>query len=95
MISDEEVRQIAALARLELEDEEVARLGRELGQILNYISGIMAALDDTDEVWQTAANGRLLEADEVAPSLPWQAALDAAPAVEGEGFAVPFPGDAT
>ncbi len=95
MIPESEVRQIAALARLDLDDQEVRRLGQELGQILAYIEGIMAALKEADQPWQARANGRELEADIVAPGLEQAAALQGAPATEGPGFQVPFPGDAT
>lgn len=95
MIPESEVRQIAALARLDLDDQEVQRLGQELGQILTYIEGIMAALQEADQPWQALANGRELEADLAVPGLPQQAALAGAPAVEGSGFQVPFPGEAT
>ena len=95
MIPEEEVRAIAALARLDLDDDEVARLGRELGQILEYLSRMMAALPTEAALWQAAANGRELEADEPVASLPWAAALGAAPAHDHAGFSVPFPGEAT
>ncbi|MHB1841713.1 MAG: Asp-tRNA(Asn)/Glu-tRNA(Gln) amidotransferase subunit GatC [Sulfobacillus sp.] len=95
MFPEAEVRAIAALARLDLDDQEVARLGAELGQILNYISSIMAALPADAQTWQAAPNGRQLEADQVAASLPWDRAVGAAPAHDAAGFVVPFPGEAT
>ncbi len=95
MIPEAEVRAIAALARLDLDDHEVARLGTELGQILTYISSIMAALPADAQRWQAASNGQQLEADQVAESLPWDSAAGAAPVHDAAGFVVPFPGEAT
>lgn len=95
MIPEAEVRAIAALAHLDLDDQEVSRLGVELGQILSYISRVMAALPDGASTWQAAANGHALEADSAVASLPWAAAVGAAPAHDATGFVVPFPGEAT
>ena len=44
--SAEEVRRIAELAKLELDETEVARLGQELGAIVQYVRQI-AAVDTT------------------------------------------------
>ncbi len=40
MISEEEVRRIAALAKLELKAEELARMKRDLGRILDLVDQI-------------------------------------------------------
>lgn len=42
LISTEEVRRIARLARLALDDGAVEQLTRELGQILDYVSRLEA-----------------------------------------------------
>jgi aspartyl-tRNA(Asn)/glutamyl-tRNA(Gln) amidotransferase subunit C len=47
MISEEQVRHVANLARLGLTDEEVARMGEQLGAILDSIEKIQE-LDLTD-----------------------------------------------
>lgn len=89
-ISHELVLHVAELARLELDEEEVERLTRELGQILNHIDTLEAL--DTSGVEPTeyvAVDALPLRDDEPRPSLPHDAALDPAPRTLNEGFAVP------
>ncbi|HEY7529117.1 MAG TPA: Asp-tRNA(Asn)/Glu-tRNA(Gln) amidotransferase subunit GatC [Gemmatimonadota bacterium] len=42
MIDRDEVLRIAALARLELTDDEVVRMARDLGRILEYVERLAA-----------------------------------------------------
>ena len=89
-ISREQVLHVAALARLELREDELDRLTRELGAILEAISTV-AELDlagvpptshplDLVNVWAE---------DEPAEPLGVEAALANAPAREGNLFRVP------
>ena len=89
-ISRDQVRHVAKLASLKLDDAEVERLGHELGDILAY----MATLDalDVSSVEPTFHSVPLtapLRADEVVESEPRQVYLDSAPKAEAGGFAVP------
>jgi aspartyl-tRNA(Asn)/glutamyl-tRNA(Gln) amidotransferase subunit C len=84
------VRRIAALARLELAEDEVAALVGELERILEWTSALDEA--DLDGVPPTsvsaAPTGRLRE-DEPRPGLGAARALDPAPEREAELFRVP------
>lgn len=92
MIDRAEVGRVAALARLELSEEQVERFAGELSEILTHVERIAAV--DVGGVAPTAhlalAEGTL-RADQVAPSLPRDAALQGAPAASAEGFLVPSP----
>jgi aspartyl-tRNA(Asn)/glutamyl-tRNA(Gln) amidotransferase subunit C len=87
-----EVLHVARLARLALSEEEIERMARELSAVLDNVARI-AELDlegvapSTHVVEVTGA----LRPDEPVPSLSREAALAQAPAVSGEGFAVPSP----
>jgi aspartyl-tRNA(Asn)/glutamyl-tRNA(Gln) amidotransferase subunit C len=85
-----DVAHVATLASLSLDEAEAAGFAKELGAIVAYF----AQLDelDTRDVPATAhvQLDRLpARADEVKPCLSHADALAAAPAIDGEGFAVP------
>ena len=89
-ISREQVLHVARLARLDLRDEEVARLTGELGAILDAVSKV-AELDLAD-VPPTSHPLELVNAwadDEPHESLPVDAVFANAPAREGDLFRVP------
>jgi aspartyl-tRNA(Asn)/glutamyl-tRNA(Gln) amidotransferase subunit C len=89
-ISREEVLHVARLARLELTEEEVERLGTQLNAILEAV-GKVAELDLSD-VEPTAHPLDLVNVwaeDEPRPSLPVDEALANAPEREGGFFRVP------
>ncbi len=85
----EQVRHVAALARLSLSEEEERRFQHQLSAILDA----MALLEtvDTGRVEPTshAIEARALRADEPRPSLGADAAVANAPARVGTQFAVP------
>lgn len=87
-----EVERIAALAHLELTDDEIVTFTRQLGQILDYARQVQAL--DTSGVAPTAhvlAGDPIDRPDEPRPSLPRDEVLAAAPdASAGTGlFRVP------
>lgn len=89
-LPESEVLAIARLANLDLDAEELARLTRDLGNILTYVR----ALEELDVSGiQPTAHVQIdrlpLRADELVPSLPRELALGEAPAIEADGFAVP------
>jgi aspartyl-tRNA(Asn)/glutamyl-tRNA(Gln) amidotransferase subunit C len=84
------VLHVAKLAALSLSDSEVDRFSAELGRIVGYVEQLDAL--DTRDVPPTAhvQLDRLpLRPDELVPCLSRDEVLAQAPAVEGEGFAVP------
>lgn len=89
-IEQERVEHVARLARLDLRDDEVEQLTRELGAILDAVSKV-AELDLAD-VPPTSHPLDLVNAwaeDEPHDSLPVADALANAPAREGDLFRVP------
>ena len=90
MIGEDDVRYVAKLARLRLEQEEVARMADELAKILSHIDK-MSELD----ISAVAPTAHVLDVVNVArtdrprPSLDRAEALRNAPAVSADCFRVP------
>jgi len=89
-ISRDEVLHVARLARLALTDEEVERLGEQLGAILEAV-GKVSELDlaDVQPTSHPLALANVLGEDEPRPSLPLDAVLANAPQAEANAFRVP------
>lgn len=89
-ITPDDVRHVAKLARLDFNEDEVARFTKDLGDILEHASKIaeldLAGVEPTahpiklENVWRR---------DEVRPSLAPEQALANAPAAEENKFRVP------
>jgi aspartyl-tRNA(Asn)/glutamyl-tRNA(Gln) amidotransferase subunit C len=92
MIDRETVLHVARLARLELSDEEVERMTVELDGVLAHIETIarldLEGVEPTSHVVEVA---NALREDQPEPCLPRERALEGAPAVLDDGFAVPSP----
>jgi aspartyl-tRNA(Asn)/glutamyl-tRNA(Gln) amidotransferase subunit C len=92
MIDREQVLHVAKLARLELDDEEVARMATELSKVLDHIEMIgRLDLDDVPPTTHVVAVENALRPDVPRPCLPREVALANAPAVQDDGFLVPSP----
>jgi aspartyl-tRNA(Asn)/glutamyl-tRNA(Gln) amidotransferase subunit C len=92
MIEREEVRHVARLARLQLSDEEVDRMAVELGGVLDHIAMInQLDLEGVPPTSHVVTVENALRADEPEPCLPRERALESAPEVANDGFAVPSP----
>jgi aspartyl-tRNA(Asn)/glutamyl-tRNA(Gln) amidotransferase subunit C len=90
MISEEEVRHVANLARLGLTNDEIERMSGQLGAILDSIDQIGEL--DLEDVAPTANALNLtnvLRPDEPRQELPPDRALSTAPDVVDDLFAVP------
>ena len=90
MLTPQEVRHVAMLARLGLSDEEVETMSEQLVQVLEYI----AMLDrvDTSKIPPTAqvlSHLNVTREDASRPSWPPTELLANAPASEDEFFRVP------
>lgn len=86
----EEVEHIAELARLRLSDEEKARYGEQLSDILEYAARLQAV--DTSGISPTSSvlpARSMLRSDEPRPGLSLQDALRNAPDTEKDQFRVP------
>ncbi len=92
MIDREQVLHVARLARLELTEDEVARMSEELSAVLGHIEKIgeldLVGVPATTHVVEVS---NALRPDLVRPSLPREVALENAPSVADGGFRVPSP----
>jgi aspartyl-tRNA(Asn)/glutamyl-tRNA(Gln) amidotransferase subunit C len=89
-LTRKEVDEIALLARLHLEPDEIARMQVELGVIVEHF-GALAAVDTNEVAPMTHAvpMDLRLRPDEIQPSLAPDEALGDAPARDGDLFVVP------
>ncbi len=90
MISEDDVRYVAKLARLRIEPDEAARMTGELTRILGHI-GKMSELDlsDVPPTAHVLDVANVTRDDRERPSLPRDEALRNAPAVSDDCFRVP------
>ncbi len=89
-ISREEVRHVARLARLDLEEAVLDKMAEQLGGILEYMDTLNRV--DTEGITATAHAVSLttpMRADELRPHLDRDAALSNAPERDEESFFVP------
>lgn len=89
-ITRETVLHVARLARLDLDENEAARMERDLSSILEYVA-TLSELDTSTipETTQVAVDAAPLRPDESLPGVPTDVALSQAPRSAGGGFAVP------
>lgn len=89
-ISRDEVRHLADLARIDLDDTELDHLAPQLSVILESIASISAvAATDIPAMSHPVPLTNVFRADEVRPSLTAEQALSGAPASEQQRFMVP------
>jgi aspartyl-tRNA(Asn)/glutamyl-tRNA(Gln) amidotransferase subunit C len=92
VIARDEVLHVARLARLQLGDEEIEPMARELSAVLDHIAKIgeleLEGVEPTSHVVEVTG---ALRPDEPRPCLPREVALAQAPAVDDGGFLVPSP----
>lgn len=89
-ISREEIQHVANLARLQLNEDEIGRMTRQLDMILSYVEKLDEI--DTQGITPTTHTQQVVNAfreDVVRPSLAREAALANAPEDNGESFTVP------
>lgn len=87
MIDRDEVRRIAGLANIELDDAAVEAMSRDLSQILDYVDQIAAVEVPSSEAAPAAP--MTLRDDEVGPSVPVETIDENAPAFAHGLFVVP------
>jgi aspartyl-tRNA(Asn)/glutamyl-tRNA(Gln) amidotransferase subunit C len=89
-ISRDDVLHVAALARLDLTEEEVERLETQLNAILEAVSKVSELdLSDVPPTSHPLDVVNVLGADEPRPSLPLEDVFANAPARDGDLFRVP------
>jgi aspartyl-tRNA(Asn)/glutamyl-tRNA(Gln) amidotransferase subunit C len=84
-VDDEEVRHVATLARIDLDDEEVERFTGQFAEILGHFE----ALDDVPEVDPDPELANVMRPDEVEAGLTQAEALRNAPETEDGYFKGP------
>ena len=84
-VDDEEVRHVASLARVDLEEREVERFADQFADILEYFE----ALDDVPDVNSEADLANVMRPDEVREGLTREEALSNAPETEDGQFRGP------
>ncbi len=85
-----DIEHVAKLARLELTDEEKARLREQLGVILDHAAKVgEVATSDVPPTAYAIPRSNVLRPDELAPSLSLEDVLANAPEVEADRFRVP------
>jgi aspartyl-tRNA(Asn)/glutamyl-tRNA(Gln) amidotransferase subunit C len=85
-----DIEHVAKLARLELTDEEKARLRDQLGVILENAAKVSeVATDDVPPTAYAIPRSNVLRPDDVTPSLTVEEVLSNAPEVEDDRFKVP------
>ena len=96
MLDRTQVLHVARLARLELSDDDVARMAVELSKVLEHIEKISELnLHDVRPTSHVVDVVNVLRADEPEPCLPREVVLAQAPEPEPDGgFGVPSPGAA-
>jgi aspartyl-tRNA(Asn)/glutamyl-tRNA(Gln) amidotransferase subunit C len=94
VLSRDQVLHVARLARLELTDEEIERIGPELSKVLDWIETIeqLGDLSDVKPTSHVVEVENVLRTDEPRPSLSVEKALASAPDAALGGFRVPSPG---
>jgi aspartyl-tRNA(Asn)/glutamyl-tRNA(Gln) amidotransferase subunit C len=89
-ISRDEVRHLADLARIDLDDAELDHLAPQLSVILESVASINeVTAEDIPPTSHPIPVTNVFREDVVAPSLTPEQALSGAPAVEDQRFAVP------
>jgi aspartyl-tRNA(Asn)/glutamyl-tRNA(Gln) amidotransferase subunit C len=89
-ISRADVEHVAVLARLELTDEEIESLTRDLAKILDHARGLSALdLADVPPTSHPLPLRNVLRPDEPRPGLDREEVLAAAPDAEDGRFRVP------
>jgi aspartyl-tRNA(Asn)/glutamyl-tRNA(Gln) amidotransferase subunit C len=89
-ISREDVLHVAALARLDLTEDEVGRLEQQLNAILDAVSKVSELdLEDVPPTSHPLDVVNVFGADDPSPSLPLEDVFANAPAREGDLFRVP------
>lgn len=92
MIDRDQVLHVARLARLDLSEEEVETMARELSGILEHVDRIseldLEAVEPTNHVVDLE---NVLRPDEPRPSWPREQILEQAPDPEQGAFRVPSP----
>ncbi|NRA39214.1 MAG: Asp-tRNA(Asn)/Glu-tRNA(Gln) amidotransferase subunit GatC [Planctomycetes bacterium] len=88
--TSDEVNKIAKLARIELTDDEVKKMGDELGAIIGYIELLQEVdTEGIEEIAQVTGLVNVVRADEETPMFSTKEVLQNAPQSNEVAFLVP------
>lgn len=89
-ISAEEIKKIALLSRLEIKDDQIESVGKQLNDILSYMD-LMSQVDimDVKPTAHAVSMSNVMRDDVPQPSLSNEKALQNAPEPENGYFKVP------
>ena len=94
-ITREDVLHVAALAQLELSEQEIARLTEQLGDILEAVGKVSELdLSDVPPTSHPLSVVNVFRPDEPRPCLPLEDVFANAPERDGDHFRVPPTGEA-
>ena len=87
----QEVQQVARLAKIDLEPQQLQAVTAELRLVLDYVNQLQAVnLPDELEPFFGAADAvNAIREDQVQPSVPREVILENAPDADGEYYRVP------
>jgi aspartyl-tRNA(Asn)/glutamyl-tRNA(Gln) amidotransferase subunit C len=92
-ITETEVRNVAGLANLDFTASEIARLAKDMDEILTYMDALneldTSAVEPMAQVLYESGETATLRADEIVPSIGNEAALANAPLAGGGYYKVP------
>ena len=93
MLEREQVLHVARLARLALDEDELATMASELSAVLDHVERIRELdLDDVEPTSHAVDVAGVMRPDEPIPCLDRDVVLAAAPEPVDGGFGVPSPG---
>lgn len=85
-ISEDDIKKIALLSRLELNENETHKFTGQLESILEYIETLSEVdIEGVEPFINAAAGGNVFREDSVLPSIPNEKAIQNAPR-SGDGF---------
>jgi aspartyl-tRNA(Asn)/glutamyl-tRNA(Gln) amidotransferase subunit C len=86
----DQVRWVSHLARLQLSDADLETMTRQLSSIVEYVTQLQRVnTDGVEPLAHVVELNNVFRADEPAPSLPVDQALDNAPDRQGDFYRVP------
>lgn len=89
-ITPEQVRNVARLARLATDEQELARLGSQIESILEYVAKVdQADVSGIEPMSHAASLTNVFREDEAKPGLSLEQVLQNAPQTDGPFFKVP------
>jgi aspartyl-tRNA(Asn)/glutamyl-tRNA(Gln) amidotransferase subunit C len=89
-INPEQIRHVAKLARLAIDEEHLRKFVPQIEAILGYVAQLQKVhIEGVEPMAHAVPLCNVLRTDEVGPTLPVEKVLQSAPQIDGEFFRVP------